>query len=581
MNSMARMIPSVISPEVDSNAERRIFEWFKNCKGTENWIVLHSLGIANHSKVIYGEVDFFVLAPGLGLFAIEVKGGRVSRKEGVWNFTNKYGITGNKERGPFDQAWDGVYSIVRDIKSRLDSNHRHLNRLFFGIGVMFPDIQYTANGIDELQWQVFDVNDGDDVLSFVKRLSKGASEKYTEKFSRTVPAEGYMSADDAIYIADLLRGDFDRAVALSVLIKTAEKDMIALTDEQYKCVDQLEDSPRCLTRGGAGTGKTLIALQETMRAVANAQRVCLLCFNSNLGQWLDYCLVDRSLRPAYVGTFHKFLTDTLHQNGIRYTVPKDENAQQVFYRETLPDIALGVLRDTHERFDLLIVDEAQDLINDMYLDVFNASVVGGLRRGRWRMFGDFSMQAIYSGTLDSDAMIALLDEHTSYTNFRLTINCRNTKPICEEICTVTGYAPRNDMWMKVEGPPVNYLTSSSVEESNKQLLQVIEDLISNGISPEKITVLSPVKRESSIISRIEKYKIANYKSTGNDTISFSTIQGFKGLENTIIILTDVTSFSNVQLMYVALSRATAGLYVIESNEAAKEYLMLQQRRLLK
>ena len=51
---MARMIPSVISPEVKSSAERRIFDWFKHCKGTENWIVLHSLGIANHNKVIHG-----------------------------------------------------------------------------------------------------------------------------------------------------------------------------------------------------------------------------------------------------------------------------------------------------------------------------------------------------------------------------------------------------------------------------------------------------------------------------------------------------------------------------------------------
>lgn len=36
---MAIMIPSVISPEVKSNAERRIFEWFKAAPGTDNWIV--------------------------------------------------------------------------------------------------------------------------------------------------------------------------------------------------------------------------------------------------------------------------------------------------------------------------------------------------------------------------------------------------------------------------------------------------------------------------------------------------------------------------------------------------------------
>lgn len=35
---MAIMIPSVISPEVKSSAERKIFEWFQNALGTDKWI---------------------------------------------------------------------------------------------------------------------------------------------------------------------------------------------------------------------------------------------------------------------------------------------------------------------------------------------------------------------------------------------------------------------------------------------------------------------------------------------------------------------------------------------------------------
>ena len=51
---MAIMIPPVISPEIKSNAERKIFEWFRSAPDTDKWIVLHSLGIATHNKVIYG-----------------------------------------------------------------------------------------------------------------------------------------------------------------------------------------------------------------------------------------------------------------------------------------------------------------------------------------------------------------------------------------------------------------------------------------------------------------------------------------------------------------------------------------------
>jgi hypothetical protein len=52
---MSRMIPSQLSPEIISNAERKVFAWFRDAPETEGWVVLHSLGIANHRSLIYGE----------------------------------------------------------------------------------------------------------------------------------------------------------------------------------------------------------------------------------------------------------------------------------------------------------------------------------------------------------------------------------------------------------------------------------------------------------------------------------------------------------------------------------------------
>ena len=122
---MAKMIPSVLSPEVKSNAERKIFEWFRDSKNTEDWIVLHSLGISNHKTVIHGEVDFFVLVPYKGLFALEVKGGRIQRRDGIWTYTNRHGQTSSKQRGPFEQAWEGIHSIIDDFKSKVDESHSY------------------------------------------------------------------------------------------------------------------------------------------------------------------------------------------------------------------------------------------------------------------------------------------------------------------------------------------------------------------------------------------------------------------------------------------------------------------------
>ena len=578
---MAKMIPSVISPEVKSNAEKKIFEWFKDDPKTEDWIVLHSLGIANHNKVMHGETDFFVLVPDMGVFAIEVKGGRVRRENGEWSFTDKYGHVEKKQRGPFDQAWDGAFSIVSDLKKKLDSNHKYLANIFFGIGVMFPDVEYESVGCDEEPWQVFDCNNGQRVGEFIENIFRNSRIRWRDIYNHDVTEDKLPTEEDIKYIASILRGDFDKAVAISVQIKYSEEELVRLTDEQYRCIDQIDDNKRCLILGGAGTGKTLLAIEEAKKASASGLNVALFCYNRNLGEWLEKYFDDlpQSLKPSYVGTFHKYMIRTIKKNGVRLRFPDDEEEKENFYVNDVPSIAKKAILELKNKFDKVIVDEAQDIISDNYLDVIDACIHGGLSRGRWTMLGDFSRQAIYSNTKSGDDLKEKLEERTSFIRFKLTINCRNTKSICDEISMVTGYKPPSNIWSKVAGIPVEYLTYSNDEEEKEKLNQVISSLLNNHISPKMISILSPVKREKSIVSLIEEYDIKDFKVYSSNRLSFSTIQSFKGLENTVVILTDIDDLEDKKLLYVALSRARSGLYVILSDNARKQYVDMQIRRL--
>jgi len=581
---MARMIPYVISPEIKSNAERKVFEWFRDDPTTEDWIVLHSLGISNHNKVIHGEIDYLVIAPYMGLFAIEVKGGRVQRTNGIWSFTDRYGRARTKERGPFDQAWNGIFSIIGALKNRFDASHSHLTEVFFGIGVMFPDISYDAVGCDEEQWQVFDCNDLNRVGDFIRRVFKGSKKKWEELHNKPLPYSKLPGPDDVNYIASLLRGDFDKAVSTNILMRYAEEELVELTKEQYRCLDQLEDNARCLIKGPAGTGKTLLAIEEAKRSVANGMRVALFCFNVNLGDWMKryFKNIPESLRPAYVGTFHSYMVNAISRKGNQLLFPENENEMSLFYSETVPVFARLALTQNNnlEKFDKIIVDESQDLINPRYLDVMDTCLKKGLVRGKWTMFGDFSMQAIYSEGLIEQEMMDLLEERTSFIRFKLTINCRNTKPICDEIETVTGFQRPSNLWTKVDGLPVNYITYSNMDDQMQKLESVVDSLIEKRIPEKNITILSPVRREHSVISMVTKYSIKNYNDFSDRYITFSTVQSFKGLENSVIILTDINTFEDKKLMYVALSRPRTCLYVLESENAAGEYVKLQMRRLL-
>lgn len=204
----------------------------------------------------------------------------------------------------------------------------------------------------------------------------------------------------------------------------------------------------------------------------------------------------------------------------------------------------------------------------------------GFDRGKWTMFGDFSMQAIYAEGLSEHEMMDMLEERTSFIRFKLTTNCRNTKPICDEIETVTGFQRPTDLWTKVDGPPVDYITYSNMDDQKVKLESILDSLIEKRVPDKNITILSPVRRENSVVSLIEKYNIRNYSDFTDTHITFSTIQSFKGLENSVIILTDIMTFDDKKLMYVALSRPRTCLYVLESDNAASEYVKLQMRRLL-
>ena len=207
-------------------------------------------------------------------------------------------------------------------------------------------------------------------------------------------------------------------------------------------------------------------------------------------------------------------------------------------------------------------------------------IKGGLERGKWAIFGDFTRQAIYQNSDRVDNIIEKLEDRTSFIRFKLKINCRNTKFIGDEIKCITGFDSAAYIWSKVEGTPVEHRIFNSPEDQRQQLEELINKLISDGVSAENITILSPYKRGNSIVSEVSGIKIKDYTPRIDNVVSFSTIQAYKGLENTVIIMTDVESFEHEQLMYVGLSRARSGLFILESNSARKEYLNIQRRRFL-
>lgn len=558
---MAKMIPAAISPQVKSPAERKIYEWFKNDPVTKDWVVFHSLGIENHQTVVFGEIDFLVCASNLGVFALEVKGGRISRKEGVWVYTDKYGVEHEKVRGPFEQASEGMYSVKQELQKRTKVDS--VKNTLCGYGVMFPDIEYDNSDIDVAQQEIFDIRDGQFVGRYIKRLADYHKTKFKDKRVFVV----YPSEQDISEIVNVLRRDFDKALPLSTKLEYSEKNLITLTDEQYRCIDGLTSNKRCLINGAAGTGKTVLAIKHVKDCVAEGQNVGFFCFNKLLAKELNsHFDGDDVLKPAYIGSLTEYVESLVRKHQLYDFSQMDDIVQ--FYRETLPILALDAIELEGVKFDKIVLDEAQDLMTDGYLMVLDALLNKGLKKGEWFFFGDFDYQTIFNRGITYEKIVEVLEDEANFAVFNLTLNCRNSIHIQNEMNKLFGLN-KTTMNKDRNLPDVKYITFGSAEniEEEAQLLdKELAELAKRGITKDEITILSPFRREKSVVPLL-KHPIG---AVGENGITYSTIQGFKGLENTIIILTDIQTYSKPDLMYVAMSRARSMLIVLET-EYAKSY----------
>ncbi len=591
---MARMIPPYLSAEIKSRAEKRVFEFFKNDPAGKDYTVLHSLGLSRHVKRQYGEIDFVILAPGEGIFCLEIKGGRIKREKGVWTFINRYGQASVKAFSPFTQAREGMFSLLEAIRARFGSHHR-LHNLVFRYGVMFPDIEFTETDPEFERWEIYDLRDRKfPVSDYVKRVSRGAHRQVagTQWYN---PSASRPTEKDIADLVDLLRGDFEKVPPPSLALEETEQQLLSLTEEQYEWLDALEKkNDRCLFDGGAGTGKTMIALEFARREALREKSVGIFCYNKLLGQQIGHSIAHFNVAS---GTAHKLMRDFAVSSVCsreEFISQEERAAPTDLYEEVYPFYAAVAARERldFEPFDTLIIDEAQDLITPANLDFFDEILRGGLNGGKWAMFADFHRQAIYS-KLSEDQMIDALKQRSPHFTFcGLTRNCRNTKNIGEETASVSGFTKPPFRPTAIDGVPVDYQFYKTDSDQLKRIETLLQKLVADGIPPREITVLSTRAKEHSCFSALQSLPSINIeqisesffdkKSAG--CITFATIHAFKGLENSIIVLTDcedLLSDASHSLLYVGMSRAKQGLHMILSESLRPQYQALLKERIEK
>lgn len=347
---MARMIPPRIIQDCSSEGEREIFRRLQGDPETKDWIVLHSLDVAEHVTNIAGEIDFVAIVPGKGVLCVEVKACNfLSRDEGLWY----YGRTAKPDvRGPFKQASTAMHSI----RTRLARKRPDLARVPFWSAVLFPFVPFSEESEEWHRWQVIDNRAfrSGSIGTLLSNVLDNARSFLQTKASASWfnPKSDEPGIQQCLQIAKILRPDFEYFESAGSRSGRLERELTSYTAEQYGALDAMEANPRVVFAGPAGTGKTLLAMEATRRGASAGRKVLLLCFNRLLGKWLKGQL---SSPGASV------VARTLHQHMLAVSQTKVvDSSDQTFWESKLPELAIATLledADETDQFDELgVVD---------------------------------------------------------------------------------------------------------------------------------------------------------------------------------------------------------------------------------
>ncbi|GAB4286317.1 MAG: hypothetical protein Kow0098_01360 [Ignavibacteriaceae bacterium] len=578
---MARFLPPYLDKNCKSEGERIIFKRLRDSTITKDWIILHSLNLAEHTKRLYGEIDFLFLIPKGGIYVLEVKGGDVKCKDGIWYYTNRIGKSYSSTVGPFNQARDAMFSLKTAIKKKFGINH-NFNKILMGFAVAFPNVFFDLRSVEYEDWQILDKKGFEDNFDlFFQNLVERFVEKnkYQHWFS---PNISLPEIEVLKNLCEFLRGDFERVRTVKDRLEEFNKRVIAYTGEQYKILDSIQLNDRSLVQGSAGTGKTMIAMESAVRAASTNKKVLLTCYNRLIGEWMEKQLEDWNERIT-VTSLHKFLFQL--SQGFDYD--KSQGDKEDFFTKYLPQLLRDLfVKGISEKFDKLILDEGQDLIREEYLDLFDALLKNGLNKGSWEIYGDFEQQAIFAQKSKTE-MVELLKKRSNYSNFILKINCRNTKEIGEETSLISGFEKPPFLLDYLQGIPVEYVFYKDNSDQIKKLHNQIDKLLGSKLPYNDLVILSPKKFDNSCVVNIDGYRIIDINKhqafSVGDFLTFSTIQGFKGMECNYVIITDIDDLSTekaMSLMYVAMSRARYGLILMVSEKVRNRYKEILSKRLI-
>lgn len=504
------------------------------------------LGTDKFGNELDGECDFLIAHPDHGMLAIEVKGGTnisFDPREGQWRSTDHGGFV-HKIKDPVAQARSAKHEILKQLKDSPRWPSRFVHAVH---GVIFPSAGSPPSNLGaDRPAQIFCCS---------RQFHQGLGEWVADRLKagqrpKNCEALGH---DGIKALGRQLAYPFTLNFRIGAALAEADVEFRALEPSQYHVLDVIADIPRALIRGGAGTGKTVVAIEEALRSAAAGQRTLLTCHSRPLAMYLEKKL--RGVENLTVAGFHALCGRISRNAGI--SAPSKISEREL-YERALPNALYHAMEiQPALKWDTIIVDEGQDFHADWWIAI--DTCLSG--KGHLRVFMD-SNQKVYESAGNGVYDLSVVP-------VRLSRNLRNTKNIHKAASVhysgpdivANGPDGLEVSWINAETP------AAKVDAAHSELRRLV---FNEEVAPGDIAVLvnGPAVRTSFLKgSSRTSIPLADAETMALEDVVVDTVTRFKGLERAaIILIVTGDEMEQREFAYVAFSRARAYLGVVCSRE---------------
>ena len=566
---MARLIPSIFD-ECSPSGERAVFDMISG--GPDEWVVFHSLDLAPWNEGRRTEIDFLVIIPDSGILTIEVKS-----HENI-AFLNDQWHPSSIKKSPFKQALDGRFAFYR----RLSKKIKALSRVPVCHCCIFPNSRFDlCPNISVQPWELIDrlaFRSYKSSASFCLGLKSLViqsikSDPDLKPLKNPITAK---QSDDLVNLCIPVR-KFRPDKRIEIEERELGLERI-LTSQQKPVLELAKLNSRLIVSGGAGTGKTLIALEVAKRAAESGERVALVCFNRMIGDWLKDITASENTPPNLVaGRAIQLMLNMLGIKHVNFKQQQDEWGEELLSKveSRLTDPEL----EEESLFDRLVIDEAQDILSRPWLFQCLTLLLRGKEKSKkFSLFGDFENQVLSSRDLMNSTLSELQRSKPS-TNWALSENCRNYPIIGHTAVKLSGLGESVYSGFLRKGGGLNSYDISFYRNDKEQLsllTGLIKSFSRQGYLAHEMVILSYRSSGASIANKLKngKRKFIKDKIDGRSTC-YTSIHSFKGLDSKIVLITDVVlAGKDYQryLFYTGLTRATESVRIL-CHEDSKDTLI--------